>query len=74
MKTVKETVEEWKQINDNKAIWTREKSELNEEEYKKFYKAMTRDYDDPLSYIHFKAEGEVEFTSLLFIPKKAAHD
>jgi heat shock protein beta len=35
---------------------------------------MTRDYDDPMSWIHFKAEGEVEFTSLLFIPKKAPHD
>jgi HSP90 family molecular chaperone len=35
---------------------------------------MTRDYDDPMSWIHFRAEGEVEFTSLLFIPKKAPHD
>lgn len=73
-KTVKETVSEWKQINDNKAIWTREKAEIKEDEYKKFYKAMTKDYDDPLSWIHFKAEGEVEFTSLLFIPRKAPHD
>lgn len=73
-KTIKETIAEWKQINDNKAIWTRDKSQIEEDEYKKFYKSMTKDYDDPLNWIHFKAEGEVEFTSLLFIPRKAPHD
>jgi len=70
----RENVTEWKQINDNKAIWTREKSEIKEDEYKKFYKTLTRDYDDPLSWTHFKAEGDVSFTSLLFIPKKSSHD
>ncbi len=73
-KKVKETEEEWKIINDNKAIWTRDKKTIKEEEYKKFYKSMTKDYDDPMSWIHFRAEGEVLFTSLLFIPKKAPHD
>lgn len=73
-KTVKETVMEWKVLNDNKAIWTRPKDQIEDDEYKKFYKAMSKDYDDPLNWIHFKTEGEVEFTSLLFIPKRAQHD
>jgi len=73
-KTIKESIPEWKQINENKAIWTRDKTEITQDEYKKFYKAMTKDYDDPLGWTHFKAEGEVQFTSLLFIPKRAPHD
>jgi heat shock protein beta len=73
-KKVKENVQEWKVINDNKAIWTRDKSTIRDDEYKKFYKQTTKDYDDPMSWIHFRAEGEVVFTSLLFIPKKAQHD
>jgi len=73
-KTIKETVEEWKTVNDNKAIWTRDKRQIKDDEYKKFYKAMSKDYDDPLSWIHFKAEGEVVFTSLLYIPKRAPYD
>jgi heat shock protein beta len=50
------------------------KEDIEDEEYKKFYKSLTKDYDDPMSWIHFKAEGEVEFTSLLFVAKRAAHD
>lgn len=74
MKTVKEQVVEWKVMNDNKAIWTRKKEEIEDEEYINFYKSMTKDYDDPLNWIHFKAEGELEFTSLLYIPKRAQHN
>jgi len=73
-KTIKETVAEWQLINDNKAIWTRPKEEIEDSEYKNFYKALSKDYDDPLNWMHFKAEGEVEFTSLLYIPKRAPHD
>jgi HSP90 family molecular chaperone len=61
-------------MNDNKAIWTREKSEIEDDEYINFYKSMTKDYDNPLNWIHFKAEGDLEFTSLLFIPKRTTHD
>lgn len=74
MKTIKETVKEWKVMNDNKAIWTRDKSEIEDEEYINFYKSLTKDYDDPINWIHFKAEGDLEFTSLLYIPKRAPHD
>lgn len=59
MKTIKETVNEWKVMNDNKAIWIRDKSEIEEEEYINFYKSMSKDYDEPLNWIHFKAEGDV---------------
>jgi len=58
-------------MNSNKAIWTRPKEEIEDDEYLAFYKTLSKDYDDPLNWIHFKAEGGLEFTSLLFIPKKA---
>ena len=73
-KTVKENVWDWVLVNDNKAIWLRNKDQIDEQEYDKFYKALTRETDDPLAYIHFTAEGEVEFKSILFIPKKAPSD
>lgn len=73
-KKIKEKVPEWKHMNDNKAIWTRPKEEINDDEYVKFYKSFSKDYEDPLNWIHFKGEGSVEFTSLLFCPKKAPHD
>jgi len=61
-------------MNDNKAIWTKAKEDIKDEDYTKFYKTFTKDYDDPMSWIHFKAEGEVDFTGLLYISKKAPHD
>lgn len=74
MKTIKEKVWEWILVNEAKAIWLRNKEEIEEEEYNKFYKALTKDFDDPLNFIHFKAEGEVEFRSILFVPKRAPYD
>lgn len=74
MKTIKEKVWEWILVNEAKAIWLRNKDEIEEEEYNKFYKALTKDHDDPLNFIHFKAEGEVEFRSILFVPKRAPYD
>ena len=73
-KTIKETVWEWQHVNDNKAIWLRNKDQIEEQEYSKFFKALTKETDDPMTYIHFTAEGEVEFKSILFIPKKAPSD
>jgi heat shock protein beta len=73
-KTVKDTVWEWERINNSKAIWLRDPEEIEEDEYKKFYKSITKDYDDPTTWMHFKGEGEVEFTSVLFIPKRAPRD
>ena len=73
-KTIKDTVWEWERINTSKAIWLRAAEEIEEDEYKKFYKSITKDYDDPTTWMHFKGEGEVEFTSILFIPKRAPRD
>merc|ERR1712028_196437 len=70
-KPTKKTVFEWEQVNTQKAIWLRAKEDVTEEEYNEFYKGISKDYLDPLAYTHFNAEGEIEFTSILFLPKKA---
>merc|ERR1712203_1188211 len=67
----KKTVYEWEQVNTQKAIWLRAKEDVTEEEYNEFYKGISKDYLDPLAYTHFNAEGEIEFKSILFLPKKA---
>ena len=73
-KTVKETVWDWERVNNEKALWKRSTEDITEEEYVSFYKTFTKDYSDPLSWVHFKAEGELDFTSLLYIPKKAPNE
>merc|ERR1712045_118396 len=70
----KKTVYEWEQVNTQKAIWMRAKEDVTEEEYTEFYKGISKDYLDPLAYTHFNAEGEIEFKSILFLPKKAPFD
>merc|ERR1712130_813720 len=70
----KKTVYEWEQVNTQKAIWLRAKEDVTEEEYTEFYKGISKDYLDPLAYTHFNAEGEIEFKSILFLPKKAPFD
>jgi len=69
-KTISKTVTEWAIMNENKPIWTRSADELEESDYHAFHRAFTKDTSDPLTYIHFKAEGDVEFKSILTIPKK----
>merc|ERR1712066_591476 len=73
-KPKKKTVYEWEQVNTQKAIWLRAKEDVSEEEYTEFYKSISKDYLDPLAYTHFNAEGEIEFKSILFLPKKAPFD
>merc|ERR1719174_3046119 len=73
-KPSKKTVFEWEQVNTQKAIWLRSKEDVTEEEYNEFYKGISKDYLDPLAYTHFNAEGEIEFKSILFLPKKAPFD
>merc|ERR1719149_131257 len=73
-KPKKKTVFEWEQVNTQKAIWLRSKEDVTEEEYNEFYKGISKDYLDPLAYTHFNAEGEIEFKSILFLPKKAPFD
>ena len=62
------------QVNDAKAFWTRSKSELKDKEYKEFYKSFSNDMEDPYDWVHFRAEGNLEFTILFFMPKKASPD
>merc|ERR1712216_296816 len=70
----KKTVHEWEQVNTQKAIWLRNKEDVTDEEYTDFYKAVSKDYLEPLAYTHFNAEGEIDFKSILFVPKKAPFD
>ena len=73
-KTVTEQVWEWETINEVKAIWLRDKSDISEEEYNNFYKTITKDHENPLTYAHFSAEGEIEFKAVLFVPANAPYD
>ncbi|VDN59038.1 unnamed protein product [Dracunculus medinensis] len=73
-KKIEKTVWDWQKINNVKPIWMRKTDEVSTEEYHEFYKTVTKDYDKPLSYVHFIAEGEVSFRSILYIPKKGPHD
>ena len=62
------------QINTAKAFWTKSKNDLKKKDYSDFYKSFSNDSEDPLDFIHFKAEGNLEFTILFYIPKKAPID
>ncbi|XP_018330148.1 endoplasmin [Agrilus planipennis] len=73
-KKVEKTVWDWELINTSKPIWTRKPNEVTDEEYNEFYKALTKDNQDPLAKVHFVAEGEVTFKSLLFVPKVQPSD
>lgn len=73
-RTVTEWKWEWELINENKPLWLREKKEITKEEYQKFYKALTKDTEDPLVYEHGKTEGEVNFKYILYIPSKKPYD
>ncbi len=70
----KETVIEYEKVNDASALWTRPKSEITDEEYAEFYKHVGHDFEDPLAWTHNQVEGKYEYTSLLFIPKRAPFD
>ncbi|KUF40558.1 molecular chaperone HtpG [Comamonas kerstersii] len=65
---------EWETVNKASALWTRAKKDITEEQYKEFYKAISHDYDDPLTWSHNRVEGNTEYTQLLYIPAKAPFD
>lgn len=70
--TRKEQRQEWEVLNDAKAIWLRPPGDVEDEEYQAFYKAVSKDVSgEALAWTHFKAEGDVEFKSILMIPKTA---
>ncbi|WP_428945456.1 molecular chaperone HtpG [Pantoea sp. FN060301] len=64
----------WEKINKAQALWTRNKSEISDEEYKEFYKHVSHDFTDPLIWSHNRVEGKQEYTSLLYIPTQAPFD
>ena len=66
--------EEWEAVNSAKALWTRPRTEITDDEYKEFYKHVSHDFDDPQTWSHNKVEGKLEYTSLLYIPKHAPFD
>jgi len=70
----KEKGEEWEQVNTGTALWMRSKSDVSDEEYREFYKHIAHDFDDPLEWIHNRVEGTNEYTSLLYVPKRAPFD
>ena len=74
MKTITKQVWDWELINEIKAIWLRDPSEITEDEYNGFYKTITKDAENPIAYTHFTAEGEIDFKAILYIPATAPFD
>ncbi|WP_432719600.1 molecular chaperone HtpG [Jeongeupia wiesaeckerbachi] len=65
---------EFEAVNQANALWTRSKSEISDEQYKDFYKHVSHDWDEPLTWSHARIEGRQEYTELLYIPKRAPFD
>lgn len=75
-RTTTKTVEtkKFERMNEAEPLWTRDKSEVKKQEYKVFYKDVFKDTNDPLVWSHFRAEGDVDFTGLIYIPERAPYD
>ena len=65
---------EFESVNSAKALWTRSRSEIEDDEYREFYRHVSHDFEDPLVWSHNRVEGKLEYTSLLYVPKRAPYD
>ena len=72
-KVVEKTVKEQVQVNSSKPLWMRDPKDVSQDEYNELFKNMFKESDEPLTQVHFKAEGDVDFRGLVYIPKKAAN-
>ncbi len=66
--------DEWEAVNSASALWTRSKKDITAEQYKAFYKNISHDFEEPLTWSHNRVEGSTEYTQLLYVPKKARQD
>ena len=64
----------WETVNEATALWTRSRSDISDDEYKAFYKHVSHDFEDPLTWSHNRVEGKLEYTSLLYVPRRAPFD
>jgi molecular chaperone HtpG len=72
--TAKDAVPEYEAVNLAEALWTRPRKELKDEDYKEFYKHVSHDFEDPVTWSHNRVEGKLEYTSLLYVPSRAPFD